>query len=152
MVNALAHGDYELVDPTRITSYRDRIEFISPGPLPVGIALEDLRTRDVAPRWRNQALAWFLARLQLAQAEGQGIQTIRSTMKAAGCPPPIFDASEVSVTCVLRAHPRFDAAVRKPRRARPSGERRPKREKAGPRRTTQTRRTQTSARRKRQRR
>jgi ATP-dependent DNA helicase RecG len=112
MVNALAHRDYELVDPTRITSYRNRIEFVSPGPLPVGVTLDDLRTRAVTPRWRNQALAWFLSRLQLAQAEGQGIQTIRSTMKAVGCPPPIFDAAEVSVTCVLRAHPRFESAKR----------------------------------------
>jgi ATP-dependent DNA helicase RecG len=112
MINALAHRDYDLVDPARFTSYRDRIEFVSPGPLPVGVTLEDLRTRAVTPRWRNQALAWFLSRLQLAQAEGQGIQTIRSTMKAVGCPPPIFDATEVSVTCVLRAHPRFESAKR----------------------------------------
>ncbi len=121
MVNVLAHRDYELVDPARITSYRDRIEFISPGPLPVGVTLEDLRTARVTPRWRNQALAWFLSRLQLAQAEGQGIQTIRSTMKAAGCPPPIFDASEVSVTCVLGAHPRSHAAKRtRPAKVKPT--------------------------------
>jgi ATP-dependent DNA helicase RecG len=119
MVNVLAHRDYELVDPARITSYRDRIEFISPGPLPLGVTLGDLRTSSVTPRWRNQALAWFPSRLQLAQAEGQGIQTIRSTMKAAGCPPPIFDASEVSVTCVLGAHPRSHAATRRTAGARP---------------------------------
>ena len=113
MVNALAHRDYELVDPTRITSYRNRIEFISPGPLPVGVTLANLRSGAVTPRWRNQALAWFLSRLQLAQAEGQGIQTIRSSMKAAGCPPPVFDATEVSVTCVLRAHPRFTSTTRR---------------------------------------
>ncbi|WP_437572091.1 ATP-binding protein [Sorangium sp. So ce542] len=112
MVNALAHRDYELVDPARFTSYRDRVEFVSPGPLPVGVTLENLRTGSVTPRWRNQALAWFLSRLQLAQAEGQGIQTIRSTMEATGCPPPIFDATEVSVTCILRAHPRFESAKR----------------------------------------
>ena len=111
MVNALAHRDYELVDPGRFTSYKDRIEIVSPGPLPIGVTLDDLRTRAVTPRWRNQALAWFLARLQLAQAEGQGIQTIRSSMKAAGCPPPQFDATEVSVTCVLRAHPRFESVT-----------------------------------------
>jgi ATP-dependent DNA helicase RecG len=132
MVNALAHRDYELVDPTRITSYRDRIEFVSPGPLPAGVALEDLRTRPVSPRWRNQALAWFLSRLQLAQAEGQGIQTIRSAMKASGCPPPTFDASEVSVMCVLRAHPRFNAATRKPRSRRSSRKQRASTERARP--------------------
>lgn len=112
MVNALAHRDYELVDPARFTSYRDRIEFVSPGPLPIGVTLENLRTGAVTPRWRNQALAWFLSRLQLAQAEGQGIQTIRSTMRAAGCPPPLFDGTEVSVTCTLRAHPRFESTQR----------------------------------------
>lgn len=123
MVNALAHRDYELVDPARFTSYLDRIEFVSPGSLPRGVTLEDIRKRSVTPRWRNQALAWFLSRLQLAQAEGQGIQTIRSTMKAAGCPPPRFDATEVSVSCVLRAHPRFRTgssarpAAGRPRRA-----------------------------------
>lgn len=106
MVNALAHRDYELVDPGRFTAYRDRIEFISPGSLPIGVILEDLRSGSVTPRWRNQALAWFLSRLQLAQAEGQGIQTIRSTMQAVGCPPPIFKATEISVTCILPAHPR----------------------------------------------
>lgn len=109
MVNALAHRDYELVDPSRFTSFADRIEFVSPGSLPHGVNLEDLRTRAVTPRWRNQSLAWFLSRLQLAQAEGQGIQTIRSSMLAAGCPPPHFDASEASVSCVLPAHPRFKA-------------------------------------------
>ncbi len=115
MVNALAHRDYELMDPARVTSYQDRIEFLSPGSLPVGVSLDELRGGEVTPRWRNQALAWFLSRLQLAQAEGQGIQTIRSTMKAAGCPPPLFDATAVSVKCVLRAHPRFEEP-KKPKR------------------------------------
>jgi ATP-dependent DNA helicase RecG len=107
MINALAHRDYSLLDPTRLTSFSNRIEIVSPGSLPYGVTLDDLRKRAVTPRWRNQSLAWFLSRLQLAQAEGQGILTIRRTMKAAGCPPPRFDATEVSVSCILRAHPRF---------------------------------------------
>jgi ATP-dependent DNA helicase RecG len=106
MVNALAHRDYELGDPSRFVSYRDRIEMTSPGSLPVGLTLQELREGEVTPRWRNQALAWILARLQFAQAEGQGIQTIRNAMRAAGCPSPIFKATEVSVACVLPAHPR----------------------------------------------
>lgn len=107
MINALAHRDYSLPDPTRLTSFADRIEIVSPGSLPLGITLEDLRKRSINSRWRNQSLAWFLNRLQLAQAEGQGILTIRRTMKAAGCPPPRFAATEASVSCTLRAHPRF---------------------------------------------
>ena len=107
MVNALAHRDYSLPDPARFTSFADRVEIVSPGSLPYGVSLDDLRKRVVTPRWRNQSLAWFLSRLQLAQAEGQGIPTIRRTMKAVGCPPPRFNATEVSVSCVLPAHPRF---------------------------------------------
>jgi ATP-dependent DNA helicase RecG len=126
----VAHRDCELVDPARITSYFDRIEFVSPGSLPFGVTLEDLRARSVTPRWRNQSLAWFLSRLQLAQAEGQGIQTIRSTMKAVGCPPPHFDATEASVSCVLRAHPRFRVAQATPTRVRPSAKAAPVRRKA----------------------
>src|SRR5262249_47217278 len=120
---------------------------------PVGIMLKDLRTRRVTPRWRNQALAWFLSRLQLAQAEGQGILTIRSTMKAAGCPPPIFKASEVSVTCVLRAHPRSQAATRPPLGTRTRTGRRAapvKQPKARP--VTETKQAKPSPRRKRPRR
>ncbi|MBI2376800.1 MAG: putative DNA binding domain-containing protein [Deltaproteobacteria bacterium] len=109
MVNALAHRDYELVDPSRFTSFRDRIEFVSPGALPFGVTIQELRKSSVTPRWRNQSLAWFLSRMHLAQAEGQGIQTMRSTMKAVGCPPPRFTATVVSVSCVLRAHPRSSA-------------------------------------------
>jgi ATP-dependent DNA helicase RecG len=107
MINALAHRDYEVADPTRVVSYLDRVELTSPGALPTGLTLTGLRRGKVTPRWRNQSLAWFLNRLQLAQAEGQGIATIRATMKALGCPPPRFDASEAFVSCVLRAHPRF---------------------------------------------
>lgn len=110
MVNALAHRDYELHDPTRTTVFSNRIEIISPGALPSGVKLETLREGKAAPKWRNQSLAWFLSRLQLAQAEGQGIPTIIRSMKEEGCPAPLFDADEARVTCILPAHPRHALA------------------------------------------
>ena len=106
MINALAHRDYELPDPTRVTAFADRIEFVSPGSLPLGVSLDELSQGRAAPRWRNQCLAWFLTRLELAQAEGQGISTILRTMRDEGCPPASFAATEGRVTCVLPAHPR----------------------------------------------
>jgi ATP-dependent DNA helicase RecG len=106
MGNALAHRDYELTDPTRVTVFSDRIEVVSPGPLPTGVLLESLRVGTAAPKWRNQALAWFFARLQIAQAEGQGIPTILRTMREEGCPPPVFEADALRVACILPAHPR----------------------------------------------
>jgi ATP-dependent DNA helicase RecG len=87
MINALAHRDYESPDPIRVTVFRDRIEIVSPGSLPAGVEPEAFQAGQASPKWRNQALAWFLNRLQLAQAEGQGIPTILRTMEAEGCPP-----------------------------------------------------------------
>lgn len=104
--NALAHRDYELLDPTRITVFSDRIELLSPGSLPLGVDPEEFRTGKAAPRWRNQALAWFFNRLQFAQAEGQGIPTIIRVMREEGSPPPVLDPGQTSVRCVLPAHPR----------------------------------------------
>jgi hypothetical protein len=106
MGNALAHRDYELPDPTRITVFDDRIEVLSPGPLPLGVDPAAFREGRASPRWRNQTLAWFFNKLQLAQAEGQGIPTILRSMREEGCPPPILEADEIRVLCILPAHPR----------------------------------------------
>ena len=110
MINALAHRDYEIIEPTRITVFSDRIEVLSPGPLLRGVSVEELRVGRASAKWRNQSLAWFLNRLQLAQAEGQGIPTILRSMRDEGCPPPEFRTSEVSVVCVLPSHPRHAMA------------------------------------------
>lgn len=109
-INALAHRSYEEVDPTRVTVFSDRVELVSPGPLPTGVDVNAWREGRSGPKWRNQALAWILNRLQLAQGEGQGIPTIVRSMREEGCPPPIFDANEGQVRCVLPAHPRHTLA------------------------------------------
>ncbi|MER8801587.1 hypothetical protein NKH59_13630 [Mesorhizobium sp. M0998] len=107
MGNALAHRDYEETEPTRVTVFEDRIEILSPGSLPYGVNADKFRAGEAAPRWRNQTLAWFFNRLQIAQAEGQGIPTILRAMREEGCPPPVFDIDEARVLCVLPAHPRY---------------------------------------------
>jgi ATP-dependent DNA helicase RecG len=109
-INALAHRSYEEVHPTRVTVFSDRIEIESPGPLPTGIDRSAWREGKAGAKWRNQALAWLLGRLQLAQGEGQGIPTILRTMHEEGCPPARFDADDSRVLCVLPAHPRHALA------------------------------------------
>ena len=101
--NAFAHRDYERVDPLRVTAFQDRMEIVSPGALPLGVTALDM---DTGPVWRNQSLAWFLTRLGYAEAEGQGLRTIQSTLREAGCPPATFAVSPVRVACTIRAHPR----------------------------------------------
>jgi predicted HTH transcriptional regulator len=106
IVNALVHRDYELVDPNRVTVFSNRIEILSFGSLPDGIQPSEFQEGKASPRWRNQSLAWFMMKLQLAQAEGQGIPTILRTMREEGCPPPEFDLNDTRVLCRLPAHPR----------------------------------------------
>jgi ATP-dependent DNA helicase RecG len=110
MINALAHRDYEMVQPSRVTVFSDRIEILSPGSLPTGVSEDEFRKGQSPPKWRNQSLAWFFNRLQPAQAEGQGIPTILRSMREEGCPPPKFDVNEVQVRCLLPAHPRHSLA------------------------------------------
>ncbi|MBN3567722.1 MULTISPECIES: ATP-binding protein [Burkholderia] len=110
MVNALAHRDYERPEPTRTTVFSDRIEITSPGSLPTGVRVDAFREGKATSKWRNQSLAWFLNRLQLAQAEGQGIPTIIRSMREEGCPAPSFDVTEATVACLLPAHPRHALA------------------------------------------
>ncbi|MCB9550256.1 MAG: putative DNA binding domain-containing protein [Myxococcales bacterium] len=109
-VNALVHRSYEEAEPTRITAFSDRIEVMSPGPLPLGVDPVAWREGRAGARWRNQSLAWLLNRLQIAQGEGQGIPTIVRTMREEGCPPPTFEANEGQVLCTLPAHPRHALA------------------------------------------
>ena len=106
MGNALAHRDYEEAAPTRVTVFDDRIEVLSSGPLPVGVDPIAFSEGRASPRWRNQALAWFFNKLQIAQGEGQGIPTILRSMREEGCPPPTLQPDDIQVLCTLPAHPR----------------------------------------------
>jgi len=106
LINAVVHRDYEIADPIRVTVFSDRIEIRSPGTLHWGIDREKFMAGRASPKWRNQSFAYLFNKLQLAQAEGQGIPTIIRTMKEEGCPAPIFEIEAESVTCILPAHPR----------------------------------------------
>jgi len=106
VVNAIAHRDYEIAEPVRITIFSDRIEIRSPGTLHWGVDREKFKTGKASPKWRNQSFAYLFNKLKLAQSEGQGIPTIIRTMREEGCPDPVFEIEEESVTCILPAHPR----------------------------------------------
>lgn len=106
VVNSIVHRDYEIDQPSRITVFSDRIEIYSPGTLPRAIDRDKFVEGRATPFWRNQSIAYFFNKLQLAQAEGQGIPTIIRTMKDEGCPTPTFEIETESLTCILPAHQR----------------------------------------------
>ena len=106
VINALVHKNYEFEQPVRITVFENRIEFYSPGGLPIQVDKQKFVTGKATAYWRNQALSYLFNKMQLAQAEGQGIPTILKAMKEEGCPEPVFETSSESLTCILPAHPR----------------------------------------------
>jgi predicted HTH transcriptional regulator len=108
VINAIVHRDYEVDEPTNITVFADRMEIRSPGSLPRSVDKEKFLSGNASPSWRNQSLAYFFNKLQLEQAEGQGIPTIIRTMKQLGSPAPTFEIEEMAVTCVLPTHPRHE--------------------------------------------
>ncbi len=108
VINAIVHRDYESDEPSSITIFSDRVEIRSPGSLPRTVNKERFLDGRASPSWRNQSLAYFFNKLQLAQAEGQGIPTILRTMKQLGSPAPQFDLDEEALTCILPAHPRHE--------------------------------------------
>ena len=107
VINAIVHRDYEIAEPIRMTVFSDRIEIRSPGTLHWGVDREKFKAGKASPKWRNQSFAYLFNKLRLTQSEGQGIPTIIRTMREEGCPDPVFEIEEESVTCILPANPRY---------------------------------------------
>ena len=106
VVNATVHRDYELEQPIRVEVYSDRVEIYSPGGLPFNIDKGKFQEGRAKAFWRNQAFGRIFHKLNLAQHQGSGIDKIITAMKEEGCPTPVFQVDDDSVTCILPAHPR----------------------------------------------
>ena len=74
LLNALVHRDYAFSSSTLISIFDDRVEFISVGGLPKGVALDDIMLGLSIPR--NENLANVFYRLHLIEAFGTGIPKI----------------------------------------------------------------------------
>ena len=99
IVNALAHRDYGLQGSTvDISIWDDRIEIRSPGPLPGHITLENMRTEHYS---RNPRVMRVLRTLGLVEEYGEGIERMYREMESRLLEPPVFSATDSSVTVTL---------------------------------------------------
>jgi ATP-dependent DNA helicase RecG len=90
LVNALAHRDYQSLEPVRVTMFDDRIEISNPTAPGTRIDEKTLAQGRVRVQWLNPALAAFLLRMRLAQNEGQGLPTIfEQTLRLSGLRPEV---------------------------------------------------------------
>ncbi len=92
VVNAVIHRDYSREgEAIRVFIYADRIEVHSPGLLPPGISLDDLRALRAPSRPRNALLAQFLRDVPgYAERIGAGIRLMVNEMQLLGLPMPEF--------------------------------------------------------------
>ena len=99
IVNALAHRDYGLQGSTvDISIWDDRIEIRSPGPLPGHITLDNMRTEHYS---RNPRVMRVLKTLGLVEEYGEGIERMYREMESRLLEPPVFSATDSSVTVTL---------------------------------------------------
>jgi predicted HTH transcriptional regulator/CheY-like chemotaxis protein len=98
-INALCHRHWGYAGSlVRIQKFRDRIEWISPGGLPLGVTIENLRTAQVS---RNRDLAQILYHGGYVERFGMGIDTVLDTLAALGSEPPAFhDDGHFFTLCV----------------------------------------------------
>lgn len=87
LMNSLVHRDYSYSASTLVSVYDDRIEFVSVGGLPIGIALEDIMLGLSV--CRNPKLAAVFYRLELIEAYGTGIPKIMKAYAGTGMEPKI---------------------------------------------------------------
>ena len=87
LMNSLVHRDYSFSASTLVSIYDDRIEFVSVGGLPTGIALEDIMLGLSV--CRNPKLAAIFYRLQLIEAYGTGMPKIMKAYVGTGLEPKI---------------------------------------------------------------
>lgn len=77
LLNAIVHRDYSFGEPTLISIFEDRIEFVTIGGLVKGITLGDVKLGVSV--LRNQYLANIFYRLRLIEAYGTGILKINES-------------------------------------------------------------------------
>lgn len=90
VINAVTHADYSQSGaPIRVSIFSDRIEIESPGLLPFGLAIDDVR-KGIS-KIRNRVIARVFHELGLIEQWGSGIQRMTGACLDAGLPEPLFE-------------------------------------------------------------
>lgn len=101
VVNAVVHADYaQRGAPIRVALFDDRLEVESPGLLPFGLTIEDLRAG--ISRLRNRVIGRVFHELGLIEQWGSGIQRITSACREAGLAPPQLEEIGLRFRVTLR--------------------------------------------------
>jgi ATP-dependent DNA helicase RecG len=100
LANAIIHRSYRFNQPTIVVRYSDRIEIIN-----TGYSLKPVSELGrTGPAQRNPILAAVFRDVEIAEAKGSGIRTIRRVCEEYGCPAPEFISNRQAgtFTTILR--------------------------------------------------
>ncbi len=90
LINALVHADYSVAGShIQIAIFSDRLEIQSPGMLPFGFTLDDLKMG--VSRVRNRVIVRFFHELQLMEEWGSGYKRVLQACLIGGCKEPIWE-------------------------------------------------------------
>jgi len=104
IVNAVTHADYSQIGaPIRLLIFDDRIVVESPGLLPFGLTIDDIKWG--VSRLRNRVIGRVFKELGIIERWGSGISRMISSCREHGLPPPRFEeiGTHFCVTISLQA-------------------------------------------------
>jgi len=108
IANAILHRDYYLQNDIQIKIYDNRIEIVSPGGFAGGITVKNIYTHERFARNTQIFRTIFqISKLtnkkdRLNQDQGEGVKTIKNSMRKAGLADPKFEEMDSSVVITLK--------------------------------------------------
>ena len=90
ITNCCAHREYCDNGFTCVYMFDDRIEFSSPGPVPLGISLEQIQRFEFRSRPRNHLITHILRDMGYMENAGSGLKMMATTMTENNLPKPKF--------------------------------------------------------------
>ena len=98
-VNMIAHRDYlNMQSAARVSLFRNRIEWSSPGGLPAQVTVENILDEQCS---RNPVILSVLHEAGYVEAFGQGLNTVVNVLKDDGLLPPNFRDTGASFTVTV---------------------------------------------------
>ena len=101
VINAVVHADYaQRGAPVRVAIFDDRLEVESPGLLPFGLTVDDLR-RGIS-KLRNRVIGRVFHELGLIERWGSGVQRMMAACREAGLAEPELEEIGTRFRVTLR--------------------------------------------------
>ena len=103
LTNALVHRDYSRSSPVRVFLFEDRLEIRSPGPLPNGVTVDNVRAGIHVER--NPIILSLMSKLGLMTRLGTGIVRIFRLAAERGLTEPELDERDSEFVVILYRMP-----------------------------------------------